>query len=79
MNVRRFCEENLPDRFKLEITDLVADPTLARKEQIVVTPTLIRDFPLPQRRFVGTMAEMERVLIVPLARPGGNKRVAEKR
>ena len=68
-NVRRFCEARLTGRFTLAVDDLLSNPGLAQREQIFATPTLIRYFPLPQRRFVGNMAEMERVLVGALPPP----------
>jgi circadian clock protein KaiB len=62
-NVTQICDEELKGRYDLEIIDLYKNPTLARGEQIVAAPTLIRKLPLPLRRFIGDMANKERILV----------------
>jgi circadian clock protein KaiB len=61
-NVRRICEERLPDRYDLEVIDISQQPGLASDEQVIAVPTLIRKLPLPARRFVGDMSQTERIL-----------------
>lgn len=63
MNIRRICEENLKGRYDLEIIDIYQRPVLARGEQIIAAPTLIKKLPLPLRRFIGDMSDTERILI----------------
>ena len=53
--VRTLCETVLLGRVNLEVIDIYLHPMLARKNQIVVTPTLIRQLPIPVRRFIGNM------------------------
>ena len=60
--VRALCEEHLADRYDLEVVDIYQQPELAREHQIVVTPTLVKVFPLPVRRLVGDLLETEHVL-----------------
>lgn len=62
-NIRRICEEHLKGRYELEVVDVYQQPVLARGEQIVAAPTLIKELPLPLRKFIGTMANEERILV----------------
>lgn len=62
-NLRKICEDNLKGRYTLEIVDLYKNPSLARGEQIIAAPTLIKTLPLPLRRIIGNMSDIERVLI----------------
>jgi circadian clock protein KaiB len=62
-NIRRICEEELKDRYDLEVVDVYQQPELARKEQILAAPTLIRKLPLPLRKLVGDMSDKERVIV----------------
>lgn len=60
--IKHICETHLPDRYELEVVDLSATPSLARSEQIVAAPTLVRLLPLPVRRLIGNLSNTERVL-----------------
>ena len=62
-NVTALCEEHLAGRYELEIIDLYQKPTLAKGEQIIAAPTLIKKLPLPLRRLIGNMSAKERVLV----------------
>ena len=62
-NVRTICEEHLQGRYELEVIDIYQQPTLAKGEQIIAAPTLIKKLPLPLRRIIGDMSSTERVLI----------------
>lgn len=62
-NLRKICDEHLRDRCTLEVIDIYEHPTLARGEQIVAAPTLIKELPAPLRRLIGDMADTERVLV----------------
>jgi circadian clock protein KaiB len=57
------CEENLAGRYNLEVIDLYQRPELAKGEQIIAAPTLIKKLPLPLRKFIGNMADKERILV----------------
>jgi len=61
--VTAICEEHLAGRCELEIVDIYQRPTLARGEQIIAAPTLIRALPLPLRRLIGDMSCKERLLV----------------
>jgi circadian clock protein KaiB len=62
-NIRRICDEHLPDRYELEVIDISRRPTLAEGEQIIATPTLIKKLPLPLRRFIGDLSQTDRILL----------------
>jgi len=62
-NLRRVCEEHLAGRYTLEVIDIQEQPTLARDEQIVATPTLIKQLPEPLRKLIGDMSDKEKVLL----------------
>jgi len=54
-HVYRLCEAELKDSYELEVIDVYQQPELARDNQIIATPTLIKEFPLPVRRFIGNL------------------------
>ena len=60
-NLRAFCSKHLQGRHTLRIFDLYQQPALARDEQLVAAPTLVKRAPLPQRRLVGDLSNQERV------------------
>jgi circadian clock protein KaiB len=62
-NLKKICEEYLKGRYELEVIDLYQVPRLARDEQIIAAPTLIKKLPLPFRRIIGDMSNIEKVLI----------------
>ncbi|MEO5915385.1 MAG: circadian clock KaiB family protein [Luteolibacter sp.] len=56
LRVRQLCEAELKDNYELEVIDIYQQPGLARANQIVATPTLIKEFPLPVCRFIGNLS-----------------------
>jgi circadian clock protein KaiB len=62
-NIKKICEEHLKGRYDLEVIDLYQKPNLAQGEQIIAVPTLLKKLPLPLRRIIGDMSNLERVLI----------------
>jgi circadian clock protein KaiB len=62
-NIKRICEEHLPGRYDLEVVDVYQQPELAREQQLIAAPTLVKENPKPVRRIVGDMSNEERVLI----------------
>ncbi|MEN6338245.1 MAG: circadian clock KaiB family protein [Phycisphaerales bacterium] len=62
-SVTAICEEHLAGRYELEVIDLYQQPTLAKGEQIIAAPTLIKKLPAPLRRFIGSMADEEKILV----------------
>ena len=62
-NITSICEEHLQGRYDLEVVDVFQRPVLAREEQIIATPTLVKRLPAPLRRLIGDLSEREKVLI----------------
>ena len=62
-NVRKLCDRYLPGRCTIDIIDLMKDPALAQRHQIVAVPTLIRELPEPIRRIIGDLSDTQRVLL----------------
>jgi circadian clock protein KaiB len=62
-NLKKICEEYLEGRYELEVIDLYQNPGLAIDEQIIAAPTLIKKLPLPFRRIIGDMSDVEKVLM----------------
>ena len=62
-NITRICEENLKGRYDLRVIDIYQQPTLVCGEQIIAAPTLIKKLPLPLRKFIGSMADKEKILV----------------
>ena len=62
-NLRKICEEHLAGRYKIEVVDLLENPALARGDQILAIPTLVRKLPVPMRKIIGDLSDRERVLV----------------
>ena len=62
-NIKRICEQHLKDWYDLEVIDIYQQPNLARDEQIVAVPTLIKRFPPPQRRLIGDLSDLKKALV----------------
>ncbi len=62
-NLRNECEKYLRGRYELEIIDISKQPTVARDEQVIAAPTLVKSLPLPIRRLIGDMSETDRVRV----------------
>jgi len=62
-NVQELCKKHLAGRYDLEVIDIYQQPKLAKGEQIIATPTLIKKLPLPLRRLIGDMSDTERFLV----------------
>lgn len=62
-NLKRICEEHLKGRYRIEVIDLLVNPQLARGDQILAIPTLVRKLPAPVRRIIGDLSQTERVLV----------------
>jgi circadian clock protein KaiB len=62
-NVRRICEEHLAGTYQLEVVDLYKNLPLARGDQIIAAPTLVKRLPSPLRRLIGDMSDEQRVLV----------------
>jgi circadian clock protein KaiB len=61
-NTLALCERDLPGRYRLDVTDIYQHPEQVKPEQIIVTPTLVKKFPLPLRKVIGDMSNRERML-----------------
>ena len=62
-NLKKICEEHLKGRYTLEIIDLLQNPVLARGDQILAIPTLVRKLPEPVKKIIGDLSNTERVLV----------------
>lgn len=62
-NLKRICEEHLAGQYRIEVVDLVENPQLAREDQILAIPTLVRKLPQPLRKIIGDLSNNERVLV----------------
>jgi KaiB domain. len=62
-NVRKLCEKHLEGCYELDVIDIYQQPKLAKGEQIIATPTLIKKLPLPLRKLIGDMSDTERFLV----------------
>jgi len=62
-NIRKICDEQLKDQCDLHVIDIHKQPVLARGEQIIATPTLIKKLPPPLRKFIGDLTNTDRILL----------------
>jgi circadian clock protein KaiB len=62
-NLKKICEENLAGRYQIQVIDLLENPQLARGDQILAIPTLVRKLPEPVRKIIGDLSNTERVLV----------------
>jgi circadian clock protein KaiB len=61
--IKTICEKHLKGRYDLEVIDIYQNPILAKDQQIVAVPTLVKQLPLPLRRLIGNLSDEERVLV----------------
>ena len=62
-SLQSICEKHLAGRYELQVIDVYQQPDLARTDQVVAIPTLVKRLPLPLRRLIGDMSDEERVLV----------------
>ncbi len=62
-NLTRICEEYMPGKYRIEVVDLLIHPQLARGDQIIAIPTLVRKLPEPVRKIIGDLSNVERTLV----------------
>ena len=62
-NLKRICDEHMNGQYSVEVIDLMENPQLARRDQIVAIPTLVRELPSPLKRIIGDLSNTERVLV----------------
>ncbi|HEY7156426.1 MAG TPA: circadian clock KaiB family protein [Gemmataceae bacterium] len=68
-NLKRLCEEHLAGKYRIEVVDLLVHPHLAKGDQIVAIPTLVRKLPQPIRKIIGDLSNVERTLVGLQLRP----------
>jgi circadian clock protein KaiB len=73
-NLNKICKEHLQGRYKLHVIDLVKKPQLARGDQILAIPTLVRKLPIPIRKIIGDLSDLEKVVVVLNLRENGGAR-----
>ena len=62
-NLQKICEDHLPGQYRIEVIDLLKNPQLAKGDQILAVPTLVRKLPEPARKIIGDLSNKERVLV----------------
>ena len=62
-NLRKICDEHLEGRYRIEVIDLLENPTLGQGDQILAIPTLVRRLPVPIKKIIGDLSNTERVLV----------------
>lgn len=62
-NLQKICEEHLPGKYRIEVIDLLKQPQLAKGDQILAVPTLVRKLPEPVRKIIGDLSNTEKVLV----------------
>ena len=62
-NLKKLCDEHLPNDYDLEVIDIYKDPQAAREAQIIAVPTLVKKLPEPIRKFVGDLSNTQKILI----------------
>lgn len=62
-NLKRICDEHMNGQYRIEIIDLMENPQLAQRDQIVAIPTLVRELPSPLKRIIGDLSNTDRVLV----------------
>lgn len=70
-NLRQICESHLAGRYRVEVIDLLVNPKLARGDEIIAVPTLVRTLPQPIRTIIGDLSDADRVLVGLQLRPEG--------
>lgn len=73
-NLNKICKQHLEGRYKLQVIDLVKKPQLAQGDQILAIPTLVRKLPVPIRKIIGDLSDLEKVVVgLNLKQIGGEK------
>jgi len=62
-NLKRICSEHIDGKYELEVIDLIRNPQLAQGDQILAIPTLVRNLPVPIRKIIGDLSNVDRVLV----------------
>lgn len=77
-NLKAICGEHLDSQYKVEVVDLLKNPTLAKDHQILAIPTLVRSLPVPIRKIIGDLSDTAKVLVGLDVRPGLSKKPKAK-
>ena len=62
-NLRKITDEHMPGQYAIEVIDLRENPKLAKEHSIVAIPTLVRELPVPIRKIIGDLSDVEKVLV----------------
>src|SRR5687768_9832783 len=62
-NLEKYCDQHLEGRYRIEVIDLLKEPSLAAGDQILAIPTLVRKVPAPIRKIIGDLSDVEKVLV----------------
>ncbi len=73
-NLKTLCEEHLAGKYKIEVIDLLKNPALAKGDQILALPTLVRKLPEPVKKIIGDLSNTDRVLVGLDLRPASASR-----
>jgi len=76
-NLKQICNEHLAGQYRIEVIDLLKNPTLAQDHQILAIPTLVRQLPTPIRKIIGDLSDTQRVLIGLDIRESGGRPVSK--
>jgi circadian clock protein KaiB len=74
-NLKKICEEHLAGKYRIEVIDLLKKPQLAKGDQIIAIPTLVRKLPEPLKKIIGDLANTERVLVGLNIRPASDDKM----
>jgi len=69
-NLKKICEEHMKSKYRIDVIDLLKNPQLAKGDQILAIPTLVRSLPVPIRKIIGDLSNTERVLVGLDLQPG---------
>lgn len=62
-NLKKICEEHLKDQYQIKVIDLLENPQLAKQDQIIALPTLVRQLPPPLKKIIGDLSNTEKILV----------------
>jgi len=62
-NLKKICEEHLKNKYSIKLVDLIKNPKLAKGDQIIAIPTLVRKLPPPLKKIIGDLSNKEKVLV----------------
>lgn len=62
-NLQRLCDEHLPDRYRIDVIDVRKNPSLAKEHDVIATPMVVREAPVPFRKLIGDLSDAQRVLL----------------